>query len=255
MNRMLIGPVETFINGFDVFWKMVWEEQCGKVVVLSSNDAEDRKFDEYFSSKQQHDEFTVEGKDVRKFGKTKYRRRDLTVKSQTLKRKVALFHFLTWPDEGVPNSSILDFQKKVNDFSTKLKGPTVVHLSSAGKHRTATYIALDILTKKNKLVNKDDVRQCIANLKEHGLEVIFDNIWKLAYLANVTQPSKSEVANTKKEVPSNLKQKSVSRTTGNVNPAHNSIDASTSVQQTICNNKDQRAPKTMFYSQRTETEV
>lgn len=232
---------------------MVWEEQCEKVVVLSSNDAEDRKFDEYFSSKQQHDEFTVECKKVRKFGKNKYRRRDLTVKSQTKKRKVALFHFLAWPDEGVPNSSILDFQKKVNAFSTKLTSPTVVHLSSAGKHRTATYIALDILTKKNKLVNKDDVMQCIANLEKHRLEVIFEQIWKLACLANITQSSKSDVDITQQEVHSNEMNKS--RTTRNVNPVHNSVDMSVSAQKTLCYNKDQRTPNTTIDSDSKETEV
>lgn len=183
---------------------MVWEEQCGKVVVLSSNDAE-----------------------------------------QTQKREVAMFHFLTWSDECVPElvSRILDFQKTVNDFSTKLKGPTFVHLS-AGEHRRATYITLDLLTKLKKSVNEDDVRQCIANLEKHGLEVIFEQIWNLACLANITITS--DVDNTKKEIPSNQMNRFGSRNTESVNTAHNSIDASASsasVQQTLCNNKDQKTPK------------
>lgn len=229
------GNIDTFINGFGAFWEMVWQEQCGKVVILSSKYTEDSKFDRYFTGQQQHREFTVTCKEVRDFGKNKYRIRILKINTQTQEREVALFHFLTWPHQGIPKlvSSILEFQKTVKDYSTKLKGPTVVHLS-AGVHHRATYIALDMLTKKNKLVNKDDVRECIADLGKRGLEVIFEQIWKLVYLADIT--AISDVDNTKKEVPS---KKKIPRTNGNSTHTSKDVSANKKRQQPMCKNKDQ----------------
>ena len=62
-------------------------------------------------------------------------------------REVRQFHFIMWPDHGVPKygTALLLFQKKIDKFHDRKKhGPMVVH-SSAGVGRTGTFITIDAL--------------------------------------------------------------------------------------------------------------
>jgi len=65
-------------------------------------------------------------------------------------RDITQYHFMAWPDHGVPRepSAVLDFLLKVNEHKAKIndRAPTIVHCS-AGIGRTGTFIVIDILLK------------------------------------------------------------------------------------------------------------
>lgn len=44
-------------------------------------------------------------------------------------REVKQFHFLKWPDHGVPNyaTALLHFRKRVHQYHPEKRGPMVVH--------------------------------------------------------------------------------------------------------------------------------
>jgi len=64
-------------------------------------------------------------------------------------REVRQFHFLVWPDHGVPQyaTALLTFRKRVNRYHPEKRGPMVVHCS-AGVGRTGTFIAVDVSLKQ-----------------------------------------------------------------------------------------------------------
>ena len=49
-------------------------------------------------------------------------------------REVKQFHFLKWPDHGVPNyaTALLHFRKRVHNYHPEKRGPMVVHCRSVG---------------------------------------------------------------------------------------------------------------------------
>ena len=61
-------------------------------------------------------------------------------------KEVRQFHFLVWPDHGVPvyATALLSFRKRVNKYHRPKKGPMLVHCS-AGVGRTGTFITVDYM--------------------------------------------------------------------------------------------------------------
>ena len=64
-------------------------------------------------------------------------------------KEVCQFHFLAWPEHGVPASTtaFLSFCIRVNEYHQPTKGPMVVH-SSAGVGRTGVFITMDYMLKR-----------------------------------------------------------------------------------------------------------
>ncbi|OWF47291.1 Receptor-type tyrosine-protein phosphatase kappa [Mizuhopecten yessoensis] len=88
------------------------------------------------------------------------------------KRTMFQFHFITWPDHGVPNPfQLVQFQRSVDQQQTSLPGPLVVHCS-AGIGRTGTYIALDALLKHSQSSQTIDVYQYTLTMRKDRLNMI-----------------------------------------------------------------------------------
>ena len=64
-------------------------------------------------------------------------------------KEVRQFHFLVWPDHGVPvyATALLSFRKRVFNYHQPKKGPMLVHCS-AGVGRTGTFITVDCMLKR-----------------------------------------------------------------------------------------------------------
>ncbi|MBN3292413.1 PTPRJ phosphatase, partial [Polypterus senegalus] len=80
------------------------------------------------------------------------------------------FHFIAWPDHGVPENTdlLIRFRNLVREHMNLNNGnsPTVVHCS-AGVGRTGTLIALDHLIHQIKLDNIVDIYGIVYELRMH----------------------------------------------------------------------------------------
>ncbi|XP_076429078.1 receptor-type tyrosine-protein phosphatase H-like [Peromyscus maniculatus bairdii] len=146
------GPLPHTVGDF---WRLVWEQQSHTLVMLTNCMESGRvKCEHYWPLDARpctHGQLqvTVVNEDV----KENWTVRDLQLfhvgEKQTL--SVRQFHYLAWPDHGVPYSPepLLDFQKVLRQWvdQTMDGGPPIVHCS-AGVGRTGTLIALDVLLRQ-----------------------------------------------------------------------------------------------------------
>ncbi|GAB0098887.1 uncharacterized protein DMENIID0001_146930 [Sergentomyia squamirostris] len=83
-------------------------------------------------------------------------------------RTVTQFHFLSWPQTGIPTSAkaLLEFRRKVNKSYRGRSCPIVVH-SSNGAGRTGAYILLDlVLARMNKGAREIDIAATLEHLRD-----------------------------------------------------------------------------------------
>ncbi|KAB0384906.1 hypothetical protein FD755_006823, partial [Muntiacus reevesi] len=133
------GPLPQTVGDF---WRLVWEQQSHTLVMLTNCVESGRvKCEHYWPLDAQpctHGplQVTLMGEEV-------------TENWTTL--SVRQFHYVTWPDHGVPHSPdpLLAFWRMLRQWldQTVGGGPPIVHCS-AGVGRTGTLIALDVLLRQ-----------------------------------------------------------------------------------------------------------
>ncbi|XP_022079899.1 receptor-type tyrosine-protein phosphatase N2-like [Acanthaster planci] len=83
-------------------------------------------------------------------------------------RTVTQFHFLTWPENGIPPSpkALLEFRRKVNKSYRGKACPIVVHCSD-GVGRTGTYCLVDmVLTRMTKGAKEIDIAATLEHIRD-----------------------------------------------------------------------------------------
>ncbi|KAL8581987.1 hypothetical protein ACOMHN_027968 [Nucella lapillus] len=150
-------------------WLMVWQENISQIVMLT-NLLESGKIkcckywpDVGQTARASRLDVTCLGEDVRA---------DFILRSFSLKlrgtsdtRSVQQYHYVSWPDHGVPTAeSLLDYWRFVTARAS-LTAPLLVHCS-AGVGRTGTYIALDLAFNRKSRGLEVNVLDIVKELRE-----------------------------------------------------------------------------------------
>ncbi|KAM9605163.1 receptor-type tyrosine-protein phosphatase eta-like isoform 3-T3 [Morphnus guianensis] len=164
------GPLP---NTIEDFWRMIWEKNIYSIVMLTKCVEQARtKCEQYWPDKQSKNYGDIIVTMVSEIVLPEWTIRDFTVeKSNTPEsHTVRQFHFTSWPDHGVPETTdlLINFRHLVHEYSSQnpIDSPTLVHCS-AGVGRTGTFIAIDRLIQQIEMENTVDVYGVVYDLRMH----------------------------------------------------------------------------------------
>ncbi|OWF46319.1 receptor-type tyrosine-protein phosphatase kappa-like [Mizuhopecten yessoensis] len=163
-------------NTLDDFWRMVWQVNSGKIVMLT-NLVEGRnvKCHKYWPDEGESlvtQTFELKLDRERTYAFYVIRDISITLKKTKEERQVHQFHFTTWPDHGTPDTyELVLFDRRVTSYNTPLTGQMIVHCS-AGIGRTGTYIGLDALLSHGKKTGKVDIPRYIRTMRTGRMNMI-----------------------------------------------------------------------------------
>ncbi|XP_077580775.1 receptor-type tyrosine-protein phosphatase N2-like [Stigmatopora nigra] len=163
------GPLPSTVADF---WQMVWENGCVVIVMLTPLVEN--------GVKQCYHYWPDEGSNLYHIYEVNLVSEhvwcdDFLVRSFYLKnmqtnetRTVTQFHFLTWLNQNVPETSrtLLDFRRKVNKCYRGRACPIIVHCSD-GAGRSGTYVLVDmVLNKMAKGAKEIDIAATLEHLRD-----------------------------------------------------------------------------------------
>ncbi|XP_025108240.1 receptor-type tyrosine-protein phosphatase kappa-like isoform X2 [Pomacea canaliculata] len=149
-------------------WWMVWQENTKQIIMLSNLiEGGKNKCEEYWpqvGTKKTYGHVTVTALKVDTRADFIIRYFSLETKKGGEQRTVSQYHYLVWPDHGVPSTlSLVNFWRYVR---TRAQGGIPVVHCSAGVGRTGTYIALDIASDLRSRGRDVNVKEIVSRLRE-----------------------------------------------------------------------------------------
>uniref|UniRef100_A0A8B9VFW1 Receptor-type tyrosine-protein phosphatase eta n=1 Tax=Anas zonorhyncha TaxID=75864 RepID=A0A8B9VFW1_9AVES len=164
------GPLA---NTTEDFWRMIWEKSIYCIVMLTKCVEQARtKCEQYWPDKQSKTYGDIAVTVVLETVLPEWTIRDFNVENANTgeSRTVRQFHFTSWPDHGVPETTdlLINFRHHVHEYSSQnpIDSPVLVHCS-AGVGRTGTFIAIDRLIQQIEMENTVDVYGVVYDLRMH----------------------------------------------------------------------------------------
>ncbi|XP_035698254.1 receptor-type tyrosine-protein phosphatase delta-like isoform X2 [Branchiostoma floridae] len=174
--RKFIATQGPLPNTVDDFWRMMWETGS-KVIVMVTNLKENnkQKCTQYWpdSGKQTYGNIDVTLADTIPTVDQVTRIFLVTKEGVPGRRQVTQFHFLGWPDYGLPRSpmGLLKFHRTVVTKTTTKDTPIVVHCS-AGVGRTGTFITVDTMLEMMQAEEKVDVFGFVSRMRQNRSNMV-----------------------------------------------------------------------------------
>ncbi|CAH0546901.1 unnamed protein product [Brassicogethes aeneus] len=177
------GPLSNTVSHF---WLMVWEQNSIAILMLNKLiEKKQEKCFQYWPSKIGSDHImnltdvglTVEYLEQQDHSYYLTRELRLTDTETGTSRNIIQFHYITWPDFGVPSSptAFLEFLRRVRKAGVleSSVGPAIVHCS-AGIGRSGTFCIVDsclVLIEKFGL-NSVDVKEILLEMRKYRMGLI-----------------------------------------------------------------------------------
>ncbi|XP_065921950.1 receptor-type tyrosine-protein phosphatase mu isoform X1 [Magallana gigas] len=168
------GPLPSTV---DDFWLMIWQENVVQIVMLTNlKEGTKKKCAKYWpdlNADKDCDVFIINTFEEKQYANCVIRKILMTNEKENEKRTITQYHYITWPDHGVPDPlCLLLFHNHVTRTKTSThKGPTLVHCS-AGIGRTGTYIAIDALHKEVQQENKINIAEYVKKMREKRMNMV-----------------------------------------------------------------------------------
>nr|XP_009672778.1 PREDICTED: receptor-type tyrosine-protein phosphatase eta [Struthio camelus australis] len=164
------GPLP---NTIDDFWRMIWEKNIYSIVMLTKCVEQARtKCEQYWPDNQSMRYGDIIVTTISEIVLPEWTIRDFSVENSNASEihTVRQFHFTSWPDHGVPETTdlLINFRHLVQEYNSQnpVDSPTLVHCS-AGVGRTGTFIAIDRLIQQIEMENTVDVYGVVYDLRMH----------------------------------------------------------------------------------------
>ncbi|XP_048405078.2 receptor-type tyrosine-protein phosphatase R-like isoform X6 [Stegostoma tigrinum] len=173
--RAYIATQGPMINTVNDFWRMVWQEDCPVIVMITKLKEKNEKCVLYWPEKR-----GIYGKvEVLVNSVTEYEHyviRDLTLKHEGKSQNIKHYWYKSWPDHKTPDSAqpLLQLMLKVEETRQKSpgRGPVVVHCS-AGIGRTGCFIAITIGCHQLKNEGVVDILSIVCQLRVDRYIVLY----------------------------------------------------------------------------------
>ncbi|XP_055884628.1 receptor-type tyrosine-protein phosphatase alpha-like [Biomphalaria glabrata] len=170
-NKYIATQGPNFVSLND-FIRMLWELRVEQVVMLT-NLAEDSKVkcEQYWPKSGTKEYGTIEVRLTHTKNFTNYIVRFLELVKDKEVQKVTQYHYISWPDHGVPSSpwALVEFEQRVSAIKTST--PLVVHCS-AGVGRTGTFIALQNILQQAEQTGQVDIFSSVVKLRQDRLLMV-----------------------------------------------------------------------------------
>uniref|UniRef100_UPI00358DF266 receptor-type tyrosine-protein phosphatase H-like n=1 Tax=Myxine glutinosa TaxID=7769 RepID=UPI00358DF266 len=178
--REYIASQDPMMGTLVDFWRMVWELGVSNIIMLTKFVENGKlKCERYWPMDEEP--LCFGDINVTCFSEEKHskdwiiRKMQIQHMKSMQRRPIYHFHFLSWPDFGVPASTTLEwfvrlFQGHVLGNGCR-PGPFVVHCS-AGVGRTGTFIALDMLLQQIEESNYVNVFHLVTEMRKSRMNMI-----------------------------------------------------------------------------------
>ncbi|XP_077981179.1 receptor-type tyrosine-protein phosphatase kappa-like [Glandiceps talaboti] len=159
----------------DDFWRMVWQENT-ETVIMATNTIERGKIKcfKYWPEKSNvYGDITITFEGVERLADFIIRVFRMTKAGSDEIRIIKQFHFIVWPDMGVPMyaTAVLAFLKRVRASNSPTSGPIVVHCS-AGVGRTGTFIVIDSMLDMMKAERQVDIYNFVKKIRTQRINMV-----------------------------------------------------------------------------------